>query len=262
LQQFTQSKNYYLDWQRSRPARKGKKVSWHDKYGNQHDLDFVIEVGGTDEQLGQPIAFIESAWRRYTKHSKNKAQEIQAAILPLIELHHLSAPFYGAILAGDFTQSALEQLRNNGFVVVYIPYQDVVAAFREIAFDIAFDEETSDELYTEASQKLTSLSNLDKDNLKYALMRISQEEIDQFMDKLQNCLERDIEKIIVIPLFGKRYEFETINDVLRYLNTLDIDRPEGTFERFEVIVDYSNNDTIRATFQTKPLLADFLNKLL
>src|SRR5438034_655301 len=81
---FAQAKNYYLDWQRDRPARPGKKVTWQDKYGNAHDLDFVIEIGGTDRQIGRPIAFIEAAWRRYTKHSKNKAQEIQGALLPVV----------------------------------------------------------------------------------------------------------------------------------------------------------------------------------
>ena len=135
LQQFVQTKNYYLDWQRTRPARTGKKVTWKDKYENQHDLDFVIEIDGNDRQLGTPVAFIECAWRRYTKHSKNKAQEIQAAILPIIELHNLSAPFYGAVLAGEFTKPALDQLRNNGFAIIYIPYQDVVAAFKEINKD-------------------------------------------------------------------------------------------------------------------------------
>lgn len=261
LQQFAQAKNYYLDWQRSRSARSGKKVTWEDKYGNKHDLDFVIEIDGTDNQIGKPVAFIESAWRRYTKHSKNKAQEIQGAILHIIELHHLSAPFYGAVLAGDFTKPALEQLRNNGFAIIYIPYKDVVAAFREIDFDVAFDEETLDEIYSTASDKLAGLNSSDKEMLRQALMRVSQQEVDQFMDTLRNCLERYIAKIILIPLFGARYEFESIDDALTELSTLDINNPSGKFVRFEVIIDYSNNDTIRATFQNKTLLVDFLRKL-
>ncbi|MBD2690681.1 DNA methyltransferase [Anabaena catenula] len=261
LLQFAQSKSYYLDWQHPRPARTGKKVTWEDKYKNRHDLDFVIEINGTDDQIGKPVAFIESAWRRYTKHSKNKAQEIQGAILPIIELHHLSAPFYGAVLAGDFTKPALDQLRNNGFAIIYIPYKDVVAAFKEIDFDVAFDEETPDEIYTTASKKLAGLTNFDKQKLRQALMRVSKQEVDQFMNKLRNCLERYITKIILISLFGKRYEFEGIDDVLTEINTLDINNPTGEFERFEVIIDYSNNDTIRATFQDKTLLADFLRKL-
>jgi hypothetical protein len=261
LQQFAQVKNYYLDWQRSRPARSGKKVTWEDKYGNKHDLDFVIEVDGTDNKLGRPLAFIESAWRRYTKHSKNKAQEIQGAILPIIELHHLSAPFYGVVLAGDFTKPALEQLKNNGFAVIYIPYKGVVSAFQVIGFDVAFDENTPDESYTTAFRQLDSLSSSDKEKLRQALMRVCQEEVDRFMETLRNCLERYISNIVLIPLFGKRYEFDNIDDATRGLNTLNIDSPVGEFEKFEVIVDYNNSDTIRATFQNKNLLTDFLRKL-
>lgn len=260
LQQFAQVKNYYLDWQRSRPARSGKKVTWEDKYGNKHDLDFVIEVDGTDNKLGRPVAFIESAWRRYTKHSKNKAQEIQGAILPIIELHHLSAPFYGVVLAGDFTKPALEQLKNNGFAVIYIPYKDVVSAFQVIDFDVAFDEDTPDESYTTAFRQLYSLTNSDKEKLRQALMRVSQEEVDRFMETLINCLERYISNIVLIPLFGKRYEFDSIDDAISGLDTLKIDSPVGEFEKFEVIVDYNNSDTIRATFQNKNLLTDFLRK--
>ncbi|WP_225977457.1 DNA methyltransferase [Nostoc sp. CENA543] len=262
LQQFAQSQNYYLDYQKSRPARTGKKVTWADKYGNKHDLDFVIEVDGTDDKLGRPVAFIESAWRRYTKHSKNKAQEIQGAILPIIELHHLSAPFYGVVLAGDFTKPALEQLRNNGFAVIYIPYKEVVSAFKIIDFDVAFDEETPDEIYTTASKRLASLTSSEKEKLRQALMQVSQKEVDTFMTTLRNCLERYITKIVIIPLFGVRYEFGSIDEALLELNnTVDIDIPGGRFEKFEVIVDYNNNDTIRANFQNKAVLADFLRKL-
>lgn len=259
LEQFAKTKNYYLDSQRSRPVRSGKKVTWEDKYGNKHDLDFVIEIDGTDDQLGRPVAFIESAWRRYTKHSKNKAQEIQGALLPIIELHH--APFYGVVLAGEFTKPALDQLRNNGFAIIYIPYQDVVAAFKEIDFDVAFDETTADEIYTAASNRLVALKSSEKDNLPQALMRVSKQQVDRFMDTLRNCLERFISQIIIMPLFGTRYEFKNIDDALTELNTVDIDRASGEFERFEVIIDYSNSDKIQATFQDKILLTDFLRKL-
>lgn len=92
-------------------------------------------------------------------------------------------------------------------------------------------------------------------------MRLSQQEVDRFMATLRNCLDRFICKITIVPLFGRRYEFENIDDVLIDLNTLEIDRPSGEFDRFEVIIDYNNSDTIRATFQNKILLADFLRKL-
>lgn len=109
LETFCQAQRLYLDHQkRNRPARAGKKVAWSDQYGNTHDLDFVIERDGTDQQIGRPLAFIETAWRRYTKHSRNKAQEIQGAILPLAEKYRWNNPFLGTVLAGVFTEGSLD----------------------------------------------------------------------------------------------------------------------------------------------------------
>ena len=79
LKTFCARRDLYLDVPGERPGvRRGKKIRWTDRYGNEHDLDFVIERGGSFEKQGRPVAFIEAAWRRYTKHSRNKAQEIQA----------------------------------------------------------------------------------------------------------------------------------------------------------------------------------------
>jgi hypothetical protein len=73
LAAFAVKYGLYLDKQGDRPCRPGKKCTWLDLNKNKHDLDFVLERGGTFEQLGVPAAFIETAWRRYTKHSRNKA---------------------------------------------------------------------------------------------------------------------------------------------------------------------------------------------
>ena len=83
LCEFAKKQGLYLDKKGPRPARVGQKVCWTDLNGNKHDLDFVIEREGSRDRVGVPVAFIEAAWRRYTKHSRNKAQEIQGAILPL-----------------------------------------------------------------------------------------------------------------------------------------------------------------------------------
>ncbi|RZK66960.1 MAG: DNA methylase, partial [Pedobacter sp.] len=122
LKEFTDANNLYLDKKGKRLARTGTKVSWFDLKNNKHDLDYVIERNGSDGELGDPIAFIEIAWRRYTKHSRNKAQEIQGAIMPLVEKYHNLSPFKGVILAGNFTNGSLDQLTSNGFNVLYFPY--------------------------------------------------------------------------------------------------------------------------------------------
>ncbi len=81
LDGFARQHGLYLDKKGVRPGRKGTKCRWKDLNNNYHDLDYVLERGGTLDKIGMPAAFIEIAWRRYTKHSKNKAQEIQGELL-------------------------------------------------------------------------------------------------------------------------------------------------------------------------------------
>ena len=83
LRDFAETHGLYFDKKEFRAARSGTKMKWIDINNNKHDLDFVFEKDGTPEHTGKPVAFIECAWRRYTKHSRNKAQEIQGAIMPL-----------------------------------------------------------------------------------------------------------------------------------------------------------------------------------
>ena len=96
LEEVAQRHGLYLDFKRPRSVRGGQgKVTWQDGYGNKHDLDYVLERGGTEEKLGVPVAFIESAWRRYTKHSKNKVQEVEAAVMPVALTFSRHQPFCG-----------------------------------------------------------------------------------------------------------------------------------------------------------------------
>jgi hypothetical protein len=93
LVSFAKKHGLYLDKKGDRPCRRGRKCSWKDLNGNTHDLDYVLEKGGDPNKVGMPVAFIETAWRRYTKHSRNKAQEIQGAVVPLVETYRNAGPF-------------------------------------------------------------------------------------------------------------------------------------------------------------------------
>jgi len=114
----------------------------------------VIERDGTSGNQGRPVAFIEAAWRRYTKHSKNKAQEIQGAILPIAEKHRWDTPFLGAIIAGEFTGNSISQMESVGFNVLYIPYDTIVDAFSSQNVAVKFDEETEDKVSKNVFTKL------------------------------------------------------------------------------------------------------------
>ena len=259
LEDFCRSEGLYLDHQKNeRSARRGKKVPWTDQYGNTHDLDFVIERGGTDNEIGRPIAFIESAWRRYTKHSRNKAQEIQGAILPLAEKYRWNNPFLGAVLAGVFTEGSLDQLRSLGFQVVYFPYESLVAAFHSEGFNISFDETTPDQVFEDTTIRIEGAAPQQIARIRTHLVRANQNAIDEFFAALRQRLGRHITSVVIIPLYGRINVFPTIEDALRFLDAHMIYEGSGVFRKYEVRVEFSNGDKVEASFDAKTRVKDFL----
>ncbi|SFU90439.1 hypothetical protein [Xenorhabdus koppenhoeferi] len=217
LLSICEERGLYLDVVgKVRKARRGKKVSWIDIYGSYHDLDFVIERNGTEQDLGVPAALIECAWRRYTKHSKNKAQEIQGAILPIAEKYKFHKPFLGAVIAGIFTAPSIEQLKSCGFETLYFEYSDIVKAFQKVGIDASFDEKTPDEV---AGTKITSLQKLTE--LEYQtvfdeIIFLSKGKVEKFKRILEASLDRQVSRIVVAPLYGVSNSFYTIDDALGF----------------------------------------------
>lgn len=260
LQTFCDERGLYLDKKGGRgKARSGKKVSWIDKYGNAHDLDFVIEKGGSDDVRGRPLAFIEAAWRRYTKHSRNKAQEIQGAILPVAEKYSWDKPFLGVILAGVFTRGSLTQMKSSGFDIALFPYDSIVKAFLAIGIKADFDEGTSDAAFKKTVKKIESLKIADRAKLKNHLVDSNKELLNNFFDRLQSTLDRQIEKVILIPLYGQKNEFVMVADAITFVtNYQGVPQQGGSFKKFEIIIQYSNNDKIEASFREKENAINFL----
>lgn len=262
LQKFCDDRGLYLDIQGKRAGvRSGKKVTWTDKYGNNHDLDFVIERHGSPNRKGRPVAFIEAAWRRYTKHSRNKAQEIQGAILPIAEEYQWDRPFLGAVLAGVFTQGSLDQLTSVGFKILYFPYESVVSAFDCIGINARFDETTPDEDFAKCIAEIENLSQGEQNKLKGFLVAEKESLFQSFLDELAQVLDRMIDKLIIIPLFGHENEFDSVESAVHYLDGFVEGENGGCFRKYEIIAQFSNGDTINASFRNKAEALRFLDYL-
>ncbi len=259
LQEIAHEHSLYLDFQKKRKARSSKKVSWQDRYGNSHDLDYVLERGGTEEIIGLPAAFIETAWRRYTKHSKNKAQEIEGALLPLAETYSHLNPFLGAIVAGVFTSGSLNQLESKGFNILYLPYSSIVQAFSQIGIDADFDESTPE---TEFQQKIASWNRLSEANiatLKNQILAVEKIRIDRFMNTLIQSLSRRVEWVSVTVLHGLPQPIATIDRAIEYIQTYAENQPSpAPALKYEIDIRYNNGDAIRAIFQNKAEAIKFL----
>jgi hypothetical protein len=259
LEAFCQQQGLYLDHQqKTRAARRGRKVTWEDQYGNTHDLDFVIERNGTDAAIASPVAFIEVAWRRYTKHSRNKAQEIQGAILPLAEKYRWNNPFLGAILAGIFTEGSLEQLWSMGFHVLYFPYETLVAAFQDSAIDIRFDEATSDATFRRTVEKIEAASDSTMTRIRDRLVQANVQETRGFLEALYLRLGRQVIRVLVVPLYGRVNEFAAIESAIRFLDEHRIYEGSGEFRKYEVFVEFSNGDKVQAFLDSKQRVREFL----
>ena len=259
LREFCDARGLYLDYQdNKRKARKGRKVTWSDRYGNIHDLDFVIEKDGTDLKLGRPVAFIECAWRRYTKHSRNKAQEIQGAILPLAETHKWMNPFLGVILAGDFTEGSISQLKSLGFTVLYFPYETIVEAFSNEGINIRFNESTPDEEFEKCVKIIEDASDGIIERVKHRLIDQNRNKLERFLKELADRFDRSLDRIVIIALYGRASEFFTINDALHYIEGHRIFDVDGEFKKYEIIVTFSNGDKLEGMFKGKKQAVEFL----
>jgi hypothetical protein len=257
----------YLDFKRPRAARRGRrKVTWQDGYGNKHDLDYVLERGGTEEKMGEPIAFIESAWRRYTKHSKNKVQEIEAAVLPIALAFSRYQPFYGAVLAGEFTHSALRQLDSKGFAVLHISYGSILAAFSELGIDASSEDGIGGTTEEQFHQKIMHWKSLTQpqstDRLLAKLRDLHQREIAEFKQRLEAALTRQVASVRLTVLRGHSVECSDVDKAIAYLLEEERSYPlrEGGEQReaFEVQIRFNTGAKIEASFPNRAEAIAFL----
>lgn len=243
----------YLDSIHPRPARNGKRnIHVEDLEGNFHDLDLVVEEGGSEQVLGRPRAFIEVAWRRYTKHSKNKAQEISSAVLACAKRYADDAPFTGTVLAGEFTQNSLNQLTSQGFVVVHFPLSAIVDAFAVAGINAYWEEDTPDAEIEEQVKRYEELPKEKIDAIKSRLFEIETDAFNTFVHVLDQSLDRRIETVTVASLWGVTHSFTTIGDARSYIEHVDESNDAGSlFMRFEIEIIYTNGSKTSMVFADK-----------
>lgn len=258
LAEFSNKHSLFLDRKGPRPARSGAKCTWIDAEGNKHDLDFVLEKNGRPTRVGDPVAFIETAWRRYTKHSKNKAQEIQGALLPLAKKYADHAPFLGTVLAGVFTEGALAQLRSNGFTVLYFPYETTVRAFAAFGIDAAFDENTPDVAFAKKVAAFEALSGKQREALGKALLVENDSEVIAFIAALRRAVVRAVTSVRILPLHGLPKDHTTVKDAITFIEGYSEEGTGAALTRYEVRIKYSNGDVIEGAFEKKADAIAFL----
>ena len=253
-------KGYYLDYRHPRMARGNKKeVIGIDYNGNKHKLDIVIEEGGSEAAFGRYKAYIEMAWRRYVKHSKNKVQEIAGAILPLVETNAKENPFYAAVLAGEFTENALTQLRSQGFYVLYFNYDEICKIFDTIGLSIRWEEDTSEADIQKIATKFERLTSAQIKKLRANFFAMYKKQLDDLASALCNSLEATVSEVIVIPLHGTAKSLCDTDEAVKFILSYDQSTHEPIY-RYEIIVRYNNGDEYTMKCANKTKAIQFLNQ--
>jgi hypothetical protein len=267
LAEFATQHGLYLDFKRPRKTRGGQgKVTWQDGYGNKHDLDYVLERGGTEDALGVPVAFIESAWRRYTKHSKNKVQEIEAAVMPVALTFSRHQPFCGAVLAGEFTRNALNQLESKGFAVLHVPYESILTAFKELGIDASSEDGAGGTTEREFRAKIAKWKAWPQPaatrRLLAALHALHESEIADFKQKIEASITRRVASVRLTVLRGHAVECNDVASAIAYLieeeKTYRLREDGDPQESFEVQIRFNNGAKIDATFPKRAEAIAFL----
>lgn len=210
------------------------------------------------------MAFIESAWRRYTKHSKNKVQEIEAAVLPIALTFSRHSPFCGAVLAGEFTRNALAQLESKGFSVTHIPYNSILEAFRENGVDASsLDAITAEDEFRRKIEQWEQLPQpATVDRFLKTLYRLHAAEVAEFQARLEASLLRGVVSVRLAVLKGHTIECSDVESAIIYLieeeKAYRLREDAEQREMFEIVVRFNNGAKIEATFPTRQEAIAFL----
>lgn len=136
----------FLDHRNCRRVRavRSDRILWVDEDKNQVDYDFVMELGGSVDTLGIPVAFLECFWRRGARHSKDKARDDSGKLMPMRQTYP-TARFLGIVASGEFTRPARELIESRKINLLYVPKVKVIETFRTLGLEMDYDDRAKED---------------------------------------------------------------------------------------------------------------------
>ena len=203
-----------------REIREGK-ILWEDIDKNSVDYDYVLELGGTKENLGVPVAFIECFWRRGARHSKDKARDDSGKLMPMRDTYP-TARFLGIVSAGDFTRSARELVMSRNIDLFYVPKEKIVNAFLSCGLIMDYpDKLAEDEKATIVEKFDSEFSDQKKKEVQKSLLNlIGTVAIDSYVDRLRARLSALPQEIrLVLRYDSSPIVFESVDEASIFITS-------------------------------------------
>lgn len=140
-------------------ARRGRMRNGQ---GSMHQIDVVVEDSGHN-----PVILIEPKYLRYTKHNWDKASRLWAAHYNLKKTFD-TIRMSMAVLAGNWTDTSVNFLRNFGVEIHRIPFSTIVTTLAE--YDIVFNWSEHDNIAPRTAWNLfEQLEHSEKEDIANAL---------------------------------------------------------------------------------------------
>lgn len=238
LRKVAKNLNLFCDSRFLKRNCRGEKIIWQDLDGNDVDYDFVLELNGTKNKIGAPVAAFETFWRRGSRHSKDKARDDTGKLVPL-KYTYPTARVLGIISAGDFTKPAKNLVKSRGVDLFYVDKENIVSAWKKNGLTIDYPDKSSEEIKSKLAKDVVEAIRMDKSILKKIAKDLVKLINPKTIESYQKRLVANIGAIpqrfsIQIQRKSAPIEFQTYKEVDRFLK-----RAEPKIEQFEVYQLYS-----------------------
>lgn len=242
LEKVADQLKLFLDHRfRLRKGRKSDKIVWKDEEGNGVDYDFVMELDGTDEAIGIPVAFFECFWRRGARHSKDKARDDSGKLMPMRHAYP-TARFLGIVAGGDFTAPARTLVQSRRIDLFYVPKAKIVSAFQKHGLQIDYPdrhpEEQKAQLADTFERGLTA--NVKQETAATLQELIGETSISTYVDRVRAALGALPQELrFIAQRQSQPMVFESIQDATEFLKspTFDFGSP---MENYIYEITYSD----------------------
>lgn len=265
LQEVANELGLFLDNRIVSRTCRTDKIKWADADGNFVDYDYVLELGGSEDSKGVPLAFIESFWRRGARHSKDKARDDTNKLLPMRDAYP-TARFLAIAACGEFTEPAKEYVRSRNVELFYIGKDKIVEAFQSIGAPIDYPDSLAED--KKAAMVRVVESKFDTANRILAAENLKRivgvAAFRSFKQKIAGALATAPQEIRIWPLarFGP-VVFESISAAAEFLkNATPVFPGKGDVSHYEYQVSFSDGSVFFRELDSLDAVRDLNQQLL
>ncbi|RKZ46933.1 MAG: hypothetical protein DRR16_09890 [Candidatus Parabeggiatoa sp. nov. 3] len=252
---------------------RGRKIGWLDSDGNTVDYDYVLELHGTENEIGIPVAFVECFWRRGARHSKDKARDDTGKLMPMRETYP-TARFLGIIAAGDFTKPARDLIRSREIDLFYVPKDKIIKAFFENGVVMDYpDNSTEAEKWRIVTTFEKTFTSNKKEQVQHSLItQLGTPTINSYVDRVRAALSALPQEIrFILRHDGAPLIFESLAEASQFLKkpNFSMGKPQKSYlyqitfsdgSEFEKTV--TSLEMLKQLHQQIELLASHLNQII